>query len=182
MVYTMSLDSKAILEMYDRHARGLVGYFTRRVHDPDLAVELMSETFLAAFTARRECRARGQAQRAAWLYRIAANKLAEHARRAASERRALQRLGSELTRPATEAEAQYIERLAEEADLRGLLGGAVAALSEEQAKAILSRVLLERSYSEVAAELGISEQAARARVSRGLQVLRRAIAPAREGT
>jgi RNA polymerase sigma-70 factor (ECF subfamily) len=57
---------------------------------------------------------------------------------------------------------------------------AFEALSEEQREAVRLRVLDEHPYPRVSRELGISEPAARARVSRALRTLRRAIASERE--
>jgi RNA polymerase sigma factor (sigma-70 family) len=51
----------------------------------------------------------------------------------------------------------------------------VAALPEQQRTAVTGRVLDERSYDELAAELGVSEQVVRTRASRGLAQLRVAI-------
>jgi RNA polymerase sigma-70 factor (ECF subfamily) len=49
-------------------------------------------------------------------------------------------------------------------------------LSDEQREALQLRVVEETPYEEVARRLGVSEQAARARVSRGLRTLQRALA------
>jgi RNA polymerase sigma-70 factor (ECF subfamily) len=51
----------------------------------------------------------------------------------------------------------------------------LARLSVEQRRALDLRIVQERSYAEVASDLGISELAARARVSRGLRALGRAL-------
>jgi RNA polymerase sigma factor (sigma-70 family) len=176
----VSLDTKDTIALYDRHARELVGFFARRTGDPQLALDLLGDTFVAAFAARERCQAQDDAQRAGWLYRIAANELTDHLRRGASERRALARFGGGL-RALTDAEYERIEQLAAASDLHERVGAALADLSEDQAQAIRSRVLEERPYAEVARDLGVSEQAARARVSRGLRALRRVLAPAEKG-
>jgi hypothetical protein len=62
-----------------------------RTRDPHLALDLLSETFLAAFEHRDRCRADSEQEAAAWLYKIAANRLAAHYRRGAIERRATER-------------------------------------------------------------------------------------------
>jgi RNA polymerase sigma-70 factor (ECF subfamily) len=49
------------------------------------------------------------------------------------------------------------------------LAEAMSALPEEQREAVKLRVVDERSYGEVAAELGCTEPTARMRVSRGLR-------------
>lgn len=174
-VRAVSLGGEDIIALYDRHARELMGFFARRTGDPQVALDLLGETFLAAFAARARCVANSEEQRAAWLYRIAAHKLTDHYRRAASERRTLLRIGEGL-RGLTEVEYERIEELAADDGLHDRVSAALMELSEEQGSAVRARVLGERSYVEIAGELGVSEQAARARVSRGLRALRRALA------
>lgn len=167
------MDSDDILNLYDRHARELLGFLARRTRDPHLALDLLSDTFLAACEHRQERRGGSESEAAAWLYRIAANKVAGHYRRSAAERRAHDRLASQL-RALTPAEVAVIERLAESEDDCGV-GAAFSTLSDEQQRAVRARVIEERSYASVSRELGVSEPAARARVSRGLRALRRAV-------
>lgn len=178
------MDANGVLDLYDRHARELLGFFTRRTHDPHLALDLLSETFLAAFEHRDQCRAGSEGEAASWLYRIAANQLAAHYRRGAIERRATERFAAALRAPSAE-ELSAIEWLAEagEAGEGSAVMRALAGLSDDQSRAIQARVLDERSYESVSRELGVSQQAARARVSRGLRALRRAVAgdPERSG-
>jgi RNA polymerase sigma factor (sigma-70 family) len=171
------MDREQIIELYDRHARELVGFFTRRTGDPQLALDLLGETFPTAFEQRRRCRARDDRQQAAWLFRIAVNKLNAHFRRGASERRATERFASQL-RALTGAELAAIGRLA---DSSNALVSALGVLSEDQQQALRLRVIDERPYHEVSEELGVSEPAARARVSRGLRALRRAVTTDAEG-
>jgi RNA polymerase sigma factor (sigma-70 family) len=177
----VSLGESDIIALYDRHARELVGFFARRTGDPQLALDLLGDTFLAAFANRERCRAVEVEQRAAWLYKIALHKLADHFRRGAGERRALLRVGEGL-RALSDAEYERIEQLAAADELHDRVSAALEGLSDEQDRAIRSRVLGERSYAEVAQELGVSEPAARARVSRGLRTLRRVLAPSGKGT
>jgi RNA polymerase sigma factor (sigma-70 family) len=164
-----AMDAEAVLALYDRHARELLGFFTRRTRDPHLSLDLLSETFLAAFEHRDECRAGSAGEAAAWLYRIAANRLAAHHRRGAIERRANRRLAASVRAP-TADELCAIERLAEAEDEPGVLTAALSVLSDDQRAAVQARVLDER-------------QAVRARVSRGLRALRRAVSgePGRSG-
>ena len=90
------------------------------------------------------------------------------------ERRALARLG--LERPA--APDADLERLVELAELDGLRADvrrALPNLPEGRREALRLRVVEQLPYPEVAARLGVSEDAARARVSRGLRELARAL-------
>ena len=79
----------------------------------------------------------------------------------------------------SEDDVAGIDRRAGLAELRAALAVELARLSVEQRDALRLRVVEERSYAQVADALGISEQAARARVSRGLRALARALEPDR---
>ena len=63
---------RAFEELYNRHARRLQGFFTRRLsYDADLAADFMHDTFLRLYDARESYR-EGHNVRA-WLYTIAYN-------------------------------------------------------------------------------------------------------------
>lgn len=78
-----------------------------------------------------------------------------------------------------EDDVAAIEERAGLAELRAALGVELARLSREQRDALQLRVVEERPYAEVALALGVSEPAARARVSRGLRALASALEPYR---
>ena len=166
----MPLDSHDISELYRSHARDLLVFFTRRVYDPEVALDLVAETFAAAFAVRAQFRGEEHGQAIAWIYGIAHHQLGRYFRRGAVERRALQKLGVDV--PAmTDYEYERIIELTGLDRLRGRLMSALEELPLDQQRAIRLRIIEERSYSEVADEMGISEQVARARVSRGLRGL-----------
>jgi RNA polymerase sigma-70 factor (ECF subfamily) len=172
------LDADRLAAAYERDARRLLVFFTRRTYDAQLAVDLVGETYARAFERRR--RFKGDAQDAdalaAWTFGIARNVLNETLRRGDAERRALRRAGVQA--PSLDGEElARIEELAALGELRSAVAGALAELAAEQRDAVRLRVVEELDYAQVAGRLGISEQAARARVSRGL----RAIATALDG-
>jgi RNA polymerase sigma factor (sigma-70 family) len=173
------VDEARLIDLYDLHARELVGFFARRSGDPELAVDLVAETFVSAFEQRRKCRGQTGREEGAWLFAIAANKLTDYYRHEAAERRSRERLMGEL-RTLHPHESWTIKELAESGPEDQRLHAAFAGLSDEQREAVTLRVIDERPYGEVSRELGIAEPAARARVSRGLRTLRRAIAGDRE--
>ena len=70
-----------------------------------------------------------------------------------------------------------MEELAGLRDLRPMLSDAIGILPPEQRRAVELRVVGELDYPQVAAAMGVSEEAARARVSRGLRALARELAP-----
>jgi RNA polymerase sigma factor (sigma-70 family) len=161
------LDADDIADLYGTHARALVAYFARRTFDAQAATELMAETFAAAVADRRAFRG---TDAGAWLYGIARHQLLQWYRRAGVERRALSKLG--LDPPGlTDVEYERIEELSGLAELRGRVANLLAALPDSQRLALQLRVVQERGYDEVAAALGVDEQAARARVSRALRGL-----------
>ena len=157
-----------LTRLYDRHAETMLAFFARRTYAPEVTVDLLAETFAVAFRDRRQFR--GGDQRA-WLFAIARHQLTDYFRRGRVERRALARLGVER-RPLTDDEYDRIEELAATRELRATIAAALAALPAEHRTVLRLRVVEERSYYELAGMLGISEQTARARVSRALRALR----------
>jgi RNA polymerase sigma factor (sigma-70 family) len=161
-------------DLYRRESEGVLVFFTRRTFDPEIALDLTAETFGQAYVGWRALRGRSQEERQAWLYTIARRQLSRYLRRGRVEREALGRLGIQVP-VAHEDDLQRIDQLAELSQLRGALGQELDRLSADQRRALELRVVQERPYEEVAREMGISELAARARVSRGLRALGRAL-------
>jgi RNA polymerase sigma-70 factor (ECF subfamily) len=94
----------------------MTALFARRTYDPEIAVDLLAETFAAAFEERDSFRGDGDDAAIAWIYGIARHQV-----------------------------------------------------HEDHALAVRLRVVDELEYHQIAAAFRISEQAARARVSRGLR-------------
>ena len=82
----------------------------------------------------------------------------------------------DLYKIATAAERHrgYLEELASLRSHQAALADGLASLSVDQRKALQLRIVEERSYAELASTLGITEQTARARVSRALRALAKA--------
>jgi RNA polymerase sigma factor (sigma-70 family) len=165
------LSHDQVAALYREHAPAMLAFLARRVLLPEVAVDLLAETFARAYRDRARLRGEGGEEALAWVYGIARHVLASYQRRGAVERRALRALGVER-RALTDAEYDRVEELAELAALGSRIDGELDALAAEQRHAVRLRVLEERPYDEVAHELGVSEQTARARVSRALRALR----------
>ena len=164
----------AFSHLYKAKAKEILVFFVRRTFDVELARDLTAETFAVAFEHRRRFRGSTDAEAAAWLFSIARRQLARYIRKGVIHRRAVERLGIDL--PAVSADDyQRIVELAGLDELRGAVAQAFSALPAEQREALRLRIVEEHPYAEVAASLGISEQTARARVSRGLRRLADAI-------
>jgi DNA-directed RNA polymerase specialized sigma24 family protein len=80
-------DPAAFRELYDRWAERLLAYFYRRVFDPEVAADLLAETFAVAYERRHRFRDMGRPG-SAWLFGIAQKELAHWARHRAAEQRA----------------------------------------------------------------------------------------------
>jgi RNA polymerase sigma factor (sigma-70 family) len=157
---------EAFGEFYDRHARALLGYFARRTRDPEVAADLTAETFASAIVAQaRYAPARSPAL--AWLFLIAARRLADYQRRGWVDQRVRRALAIERPR-LREEDAELIRLLSEDASATLL-----ATLPPEQREAIEGHVMDDRGYPELAEQWHVSEAAVRQRVSRGLSALRR---------
>jgi len=167
----MSLDADGVARLYAAHAKAMLGFFMRRTYQPEASMDLVAETFACAFRDRDRFRGIDEREQAAWLYGIARHRLIDFARRGRVERAALERLGFSR-RALSDGEYERVEELAGLAEVRALLTAGLDGLGSEQRAALQLRVLEERSYMELAEMLDVSEQTARARVSRALRALR----------
>ena len=151
---------------YRHHLDRVLRFCAQRTGEPELAADVTAEVFAAALIARRRYRPERGAPET-WLLGIAAHKLADAQRRGHVERRARRRLG----RPSIEWTDDDLARVTA---LGGghPVGDLLEQLPADQRAAVRARVVEERSYEDVASQLGVSEAAARKRVSRGLATLR----------
>lgn len=159
-------DPEDFERFYLLHARGVLTFLVRRVYDPEVAVDLMAETFASAFSSRHSYRG-NSAGLSAWVYSIARNQLSNFHRRGRVERSALERLGLEAPELSDSAIERVLE-LAESEKSRAQVADALTKLNPGQRETVELRVIEELSYPEVASRLNLTEEAARARVSRGL--------------
>ncbi len=159
-------DPGAFRELYDRWADDLLAYFYRRVFDPEVAAELLAETFAVAFERRERFRDLGRPG-GAWLYGIAAKELSHWFRRSRVELKAARRLGLDIPRLDHDSMTR-IEALADAETQRRHLARALSALPAGERDAVSLRVIRELDYPEIAQRLRCTEAAARTRVHRGL--------------
>ncbi|WP_084285032.1 RNA polymerase sigma factor [Solirubrobacter soli] len=165
-------DIEVFADFYRAYYESILAFLARRVLDPEVAFDLMSETFAKALERRRQFRGQTTQEEQAWLFAIARTELLHYWRSGKTERAAIQRFS--ISVPAlSDEEADRVEALAGLDTLAESVAGALDALPADQRAAVELRVVREHSYAEVAAALAISEQTARARVSRGLRALAR---------
>jgi RNA polymerase sigma-70 factor (ECF subfamily) len=164
------INAETLDALYREHAPDLLVYFARRLLDPSVAVDLVAETFLAAYAGRRSFRGKTSQEAVAWLYGIAQNLFLGHLRASQSHKNALARYRIER-RPLGEDEIERVEELASLTDLRAAVRRALPLLSEDHQIVLDMRVIRQLEYDEIATRLCVTEDAARARVSRGLRAL-----------
>jgi len=166
---TRAGDADAFGCFFARHSEVVLGFVRRRVGSADLAADLTSETFAAALLAVHRGRAQAVPDGAAWLSGIARHKIIDCYREGRLQDQAREQL--QLAQIALEnTDLAAIDRLA---GTEPRLHSALDQLSAEERAAIVERVVLERSYSEIADDAHDSEAAVRKRVSRGLARLRK---------
>ena len=161
-------DEMAFAALYRRYVPLVLRYCLRETGNREVAADLCAEVFAASLIAVRRYRLE-QEDVLAWLLGIARNKLRESRRRGRVEDRARRRMGVE----ADALSDEDLERVIELASIDvGALGALVESLPEDLRRPLLERVVAERPYAEIAAELSCSELVVRQRVSRGLRRLR----------
>lgn len=163
-----SRDGNAFRVFYRRHLPAVLAYLMRETREPEVAADLAAEVFAAVLLASRRYRAQGSSA-APWVTGIAHKKLLMSLRRGRIESRARRRLHFQ----AIEFDDHDFERVEATADSgAGRLAQLVAQLPPDERFAVHARVVEERSYREIAAELECSELVVRKRVSRGLARVR----------
>jgi RNA polymerase sigma factor (sigma-70 family) len=159
-------DAEAFGTIFERYYGVILAYLARRTRDPEVAADLCGEVFARALLALHEQRANpGSAP--AWLLTIARNALIDSVRRGQVEARARRQLGIERL-AITDADVDCVERSSAD----DVLGALIEELPEAQRIALRARILDERDYPEIAADLGCSDLVVRQRVSRALKTLR----------
>jgi RNA polymerase sigma factor (sigma-70 family) len=168
-------DPGGFVPFYRQEAEAVLLFLTRRTLDGEVALELTAETFAQAWRGWPRVREDSHEEMRAWLFTIARRQLGHYLRRGQAQRTAVRRLGIRTT-SVHEDDLAAIEEAAGLGDMRLGLKVELERLSGEQREALQLRVVEEMPYEEMARRLGVSEQAARARVSRGLRTLQRSLA------
>ena len=151
-------DPGRFAELYEAHFERIYAYVARRVRDRHAAEDITSEVFQQALANISRYEWRG-APFSAWLYRIAANAIADRWKAQERER------GTPGPEPSVEPDPVGIEQQAR-------LFRMVGQLPQEQRRVIEARFVEQKSIREIAAELGKSEGAVKQLQFRGIEGLR----------
>ena len=156
--------------LFRRHATGVGRYAARRL-GPNLAEDIVAETFLVAFRQRdRYDQARRDAR--PWLYGIAGNLIRRHHRDEVRQLQALARTGVDSVAESFTERADA--RLAAGAASRAV-AAALAELDSDQRDVVLLITWADLTYDQVAEALGIPEGTVRSRMNRARSRLRAAL-------
>jgi RNA polymerase sigma-70 factor (ECF subfamily) len=151
-------DPTRFAELYDAHFERVYAYAVRRVRSRHEAEDVTAEVFQQALANLGRFEWRG-VPFAAWLFRIAANAIADRARQAARES------GGPVAEPATEP---LQERVEEQARLFRL----VRELPADQRRVIEMRFGEGKTVREIAGHMGRTEGAVKQLQLRAVQSLR----------
>lgn len=146
--------------IFDRHFDPIHGYLQRQV-GTDLADDLASQTFLAAFDRRAGFDLSHESARP-WLFGIAANMARRHFRDVRRQLSAYARAGADLSVDAFDG----VEERADAAAFRSSLETALAGLPREELETLLLYAWAELTYSEIAEALAIPVGTVRSRLNR----------------
>ena len=158
--YVQSRSEEAFRELLNRHLPMVYSAAQRMVCDAHLAEEIAQNVFTTL--SRKGASVRPPQVIGGWLYNTTRN-LALQAIRSEQRRR---------VREQTAADMQSLDADAETNRILDELEPIMAELPEKDRDVLVLRFLENRSFKEMAAELGIKEDAARMRVNRALDELR----------
>jgi RNA polymerase sigma-70 factor, ECF subfamily len=167
LVQAAQKDPERFAELYELHFDAVYAFIARRVQARDVAEDLTADVFYKALAALPRFDWRG-VPFGVWLFRIAANRLADQWKSSAKEP---QQTGPE---PATEAEC-------EKAYFCAHLYAMVDSLPADQRRVVQLRFAEGRSIREIAGALKRTEGAVKQLQLRALKTLRRRITKKRPG-
>jgi RNA polymerase sigma factor (sigma-70 family) len=162
-------DGEACAVFYRRHLARTVAFLMRETRDPEVTADITAEVFAAVIVAAGRYRPDTESA-GGWVIGIARNTLGASRRRGRVADRARRRLEIE---PIELDDGDLDETEAMTAVVGGGVVELVESLPSDERHAVEARVMHERSYREIAAELQVSELVVRKRVSRGLGRVRR---------
>ncbi|MFA7268301.1 MAG: RNA polymerase sigma factor SigZ [Sterolibacterium sp.] len=147
-----------ISDLWIEHKTRLRAYIAKRVRERDAVDDILQDVFLKAHVSLHTVKSQGSLT--AWLYRIAANTIADYYRGLKPS----EELPEELAAP--EPEPDYI------AELASCLQPLIADLPETYRLPLVLSEIEGLTQKEVATRLGLSLSGAKSRVQRGRKKLR----------
>lgn len=167
LVEAAQKDPACFAALYEAHFERVYAFIAVRVRNRDEAEDLTSEVFHKALAHLGTFEWRG-APFAAWLYRIAANTVANHVGIAARERE----VPAGGDPPEVVVAASQLQPEIEEVERRARLFRLVKSLPPDQRRVVNLRFAEEKSVKEIAQQMGRTEGAVKQLQFRALGTLR----------
>jgi RNA polymerase sigma-70 factor (ECF subfamily) len=163
-------DPFAFKEIVQDHYPSLYAHALRRMGDQRSAEDAVQDALLRAYKGLGGLS--GDYKLHAWLHRILDNVCADEGSRRVRDARVAERFGAyaDAVVPPVDEEVVDVRAMA-------TVRAAVASLPATYREALVLRDVMDMEYADVAQHIGITEQNARARVSRARAALRKLVAP-----
>jgi len=155
-------------EFVNEHRSRVYGVAMRLVSDPELAADVVQETFLRAW--RGLARFRGESQVSTWLHRIAVNEVLTHARNRGTRSEGVSQTTHDEDDDSlgTFGDASVAMDGADVMDVEK----ALASLPEGSRHVVVLQAIYGYSHEEVADMLGVAVGTCKAQLHRGRKLLR----------
>lgn len=167
-------DQQAFKGLMERHQNSVFHIVFRIVRDREVASDLVQDTFMKAFSSLKSYRS--EFRFSTWLYKIAANASIDHLRK-----KRIKALS--LDNPINTSDGQVVMEVPdlthhpEEEMVRReravTIGEAIAALPKKYRQVIVARHQEDKSYEEIAGELGVPVGTVKARIFRARELLKK---------
>jgi RNA polymerase sigma factor (sigma-70 family) len=167
-------DQKAFKELVHRHQMSVYHIIFRIVRDREATSDLVQETFMKAFSSLKSYRS--EFKFSTWLYRIAANASIDHLRkkriRALSLDNPVQTEDGEVSIDVADMTHHPEEEMVRR-ERAVTIEDAIDSLPDKYRRVIIARHKEEKSYEEIAAELGVPVGTVKARIFRARELLKK---------
>jgi len=172
--YASTGSQQSFAQIVAQYADMVYSTCLRRLRDPEAAQDAAQAVFVTL--ARKARTLKPGTIIGGWLYRTARYEAAQASRAISTRRR--HEMAAAGQRPESSAAAESKRALQDQLALSEELDRALDHLRTPERQAVVLRYFAGKSFAEVAKELRVTEEAARKRVSRGLERLRNLLRPA----
>lgn len=165
---------QAFKELMERHQNSVFHIVLRIVRDRELASDLVQDTFMKAFSSLKSYRS--EYRFSTWLYKIAANTSIDHLRKKRIKALSLDNPINTQDGQVTIEVPDYThhpEREMVRREQAVTIEDAIMALPEKYRQVIVARHQEDKSYEEIASEIGVPVGTVKARIFRARELLKK---------
>lgn len=167
-------DQKAFKDLVARHQKSIFHIVFRIVRDRETANDLVQETFMKAFSSLKSYRS--EYRFSTWLYKIAANSSIDFLRKKRIKALSLDnpiqtedgQVGIEVPDYSNSPEKELVRR-----EQAVSINEAITSLPDKYRRVIIARHSEEKSYEDIAREMGVPVGTVKARIFRARELLKK---------